>query len=178
MSGKRGEVQQVFINLMNNAVDAMRKGGGTLTVRLEEETQPGQVWIKVSIQDTGTGIPSDVRDHLFEPFFTTKEPGKGTGLGLSIVQDIVRSYQGLLEVESVLHEGTTFIVRLPAATLKSGAAECSPAARTDRQRKSGGMTPPSLLFDFNVPDRNVRIEFPMRSFPGLFARIFSLSFSA
>ena len=118
MSGKRGEVQQVFINLMSNAVDAMRSGG-TLTVRLEDEVQPGQRWIKVSIQDTGTGILPEARDHLFEPFYTTKEAGKGTGLGLSIVQDIVRSYQGLLEVESVLHEGTTFIVRLPAATIAS-----------------------------------------------------------
>lgn len=115
MSGKRGEVQQVFINLMSNAVDAMPQGG-TLTVILEDEHKAGQAWIKVSVQDTGTGIPADVRDHLFEPFFTTKTAGKGTGLGLSIVQDIVRSYQGLLEVHSEPHQGTTFIVRLPMAT--------------------------------------------------------------
>jgi signal transduction histidine kinase len=114
MSAKRGEVQQVFINLMSNAVDAMEQGG-TLTIILEEEFKAGQNWIKVSVQDTGSGIPPEVRDHLFEPFFTTKKVGKGTGLGLSIVQDIVRSYQGLLEVHSEPHQGTTFIVRLPVA---------------------------------------------------------------
>ena len=89
--------------------------GGTLTIILEEEFKAGQNWIKVSVQDTGSGIPPEVRDHLFEPFFTTKKAGKGTGLGLSIVQDIVRSYQGLLEVHSEPHQGTTFIVRLPVA---------------------------------------------------------------
>jgi|GEM_PF-1949926 len=124
MSGKRGEVQQVFINLMSNAVDAMAQGG-TLTICLEEEFQAAQNWIKVSVQDNGSGIPPEVRDHLFEPFFTTKKAGKGTGLGLSIVQDIVRSYQGLLEVESAPHQGTTFIVRLPAATVTAVAPDPS-----------------------------------------------------
>ncbi len=111
-SARRSEIQQVFINLMSNAVDAMPKGG-TLTVILEEERSGGQPWIRVTVQDTGDGIPEDVRKHIFEPFFTTKPVGKGTGLGLSIVQDIIRNSHGLMEVQSELHKGTTFVIRLP-----------------------------------------------------------------
>ena len=112
LNAKRGEIQQIVINLMSNAVDAMPQGG-TLTVILEEDRSAGRDWVKISIQDTGDGIPPDVRRHIFEPFFTTKAPGKGTGLGLSIVRDIVGNYQGVLEVQSELHQGSTFIVRLP-----------------------------------------------------------------
>jgi len=113
VSARRSEIQQVFINLMTNAVDAMPQGG-TLTVIVEEEEKlGGKRWVKVSIVDTGSGIPEEIRKRIFEPFFTTKPRGKGTGLGLSIVQDIVQSYQGLLEVQSELHKGTTFSVHLP-----------------------------------------------------------------
>jgi signal transduction histidine kinase len=113
LSARRSEIQQIFINLMSNAVDAMPRGG-TLTVIIDEMASAGQRWVKVSIQDTGTGIPEEVRQRIFEPFFTTKPVGKGTGLGLSIVQDIVRECHGLLEVQSELHKGTTFVVHLPA----------------------------------------------------------------
>src|SRR5260370_33167638 len=82
-------------------------------MRLRENPPPNQRWIKISVHDTGEGIPDDIRRRIFEPFFTTKAPGKGTGLGLSIVRDIVGTYQGVLEVESELHQGTTFVVRLP-----------------------------------------------------------------
>jgi signal transduction histidine kinase len=112
MSARRSEIQQIFINLMTNALDAMN-GGGTLTVILEEEKKAGKNWVKVFVHDTGEGIPPDIRRRIFEPFFTTKAPDKGTGLGLSIVRDIVGSYRGVLEVESVVHQGTTFVVRLP-----------------------------------------------------------------
>lgn len=124
MSARRSEMQQIFINLMNNAVDAMPKGG-TLTVIVEEEFSGGKKWAKISVQDSGTGIPDDVRKRIFEPFFTTKPVGKGTGLGLSIVQDIIRNAQGLLEVQSELHKGTTFVVRLPMEDVE--ALEESPA---------------------------------------------------
>ncbi len=112
MSARRSEFQQIFINLMSNALDAM-KGGGTLTVTLEEEFAANKRWVKISVKDTGEGIAPEIRRRIFEPFFTTKGPGKGTGLGLSIVRDIVGNYQGVLEVESELHQGTTFVVRLP-----------------------------------------------------------------
>ncbi len=124
LTARRGEIQQVVINLMSNAVDAMPHGG-TLTVILEEDHSAGRDWVKMSVQDTGDGIPDDIRRRIFEPFFTTKQPGKGTGLGLSIVRDIVGSYQGVLEVQSELHQGTTFVVRLPLSALAAQPVESS-----------------------------------------------------
>ena len=114
LSARRSEIQQVFINLMSNAVDAMSHGGN-LTVLLEEENTAGHSWAKVTVEDTGEGIPENIRSRIFETFFTTKDPGKGTGLGLSIVQDIVQSNHGLIEVQSELHKGTRMIVRLPTS---------------------------------------------------------------
>ena len=94
---------------MLNAVDAMPKGGSiTLETRHEGD------WVLLSIADTGTGIPPDVRRRIFEPFFTTKE--SGTGLGLSIVSGIISSYGGTIDVDSELGRGTTFTIRLPAAS--------------------------------------------------------------
>jgi len=127
LSGHRSEFQQIFINLMGNAVDAMPKGG-TISVILEEERTAGRQWVKISVHDTGEGIPPDIRRRIFEPFFTTKAPGKGTGLGLSIVRDIVGNYNGVLEVESELHQGTTFVVRLPLN---------APDAQTEMANSSG-----------------------------------------
>lgn len=115
LTGRRSEFQQIFINLMNNAVDAMPKGG-TLTVVLEEERIADKDCVKVTVTDTGTGIPDDARAHLFEPFYTTKPTGKGTGLGLSIVRDIVLSYNGFIDVNSEMNKGTTFVVRFPRDT--------------------------------------------------------------
>jgi signal transduction histidine kinase len=129
LSGHRSEFQQIFINLMGNAVDAMPKGG-TISVVLEEATSAGRQWVKISVQDTGEGIPPDVRSRIFEPFFTTKVPGKGTGLGLSIVRDIVGNYNGVLEVESELHQGTTFVVSLPL-TAADSAVQTPPAETSD-----------------------------------------------
>ena len=150
LTARRTEFQQIFINLMNNAVDAM-KGGGTLNVILEEETSGGLQWVKVTVQDTGEGIPEDIRQRIFEPFFTTKAPGKGTGLGLSIVRDIVANGQGVLEVNSQIHQGTTFVVRLPllppaaeavAAELKSRLKEKQEAVM--REGESADGKPPLL----------------------------------
>src|SRR3989339_306045 len=102
------QVQQVIINLCNNAIDAMPDGGkiAVKTKKLERE-------VEITISDTGSGIPEEVRRHLFEPFFTTKEVGKGTGLGLSLVYEIIKKHNGTVEVESELNEGTTFRIRLP-----------------------------------------------------------------
>jgi signal transduction histidine kinase len=121
LSARRSEFQQIMINLMSNAVDAMPKGG-TITVVLEAEEAAGRQWAKISIHDTGEGIPMEIRRRIFEPFFTTKAPGKGTGLGLSIVRDIVASNQGVLEVTSEVHQGTTFVVRLPLTPPADAAA--------------------------------------------------------
>ena len=111
------ELQQVFLNLLINAADAMPQGGSIVaTVRHRGVTAPGgEPGVEVSIADTGMGIADDVLPRIFEPFFTTKEAVKGTGLGLSICLGIVRSHGGSLEVETTPREGTRFTITLPAA---------------------------------------------------------------
>ena len=105
------ELNQVWTNLIDNAVDAM-DGGGTLTLRAEPETATDGVGVRVTVADTGSGIPPEIRDRLFEPFFTTKEPGRGTGLGLHISHGVVARHGGRIEVESVPGD-TRFTVTLP-----------------------------------------------------------------
>ncbi|MCP4197961.1 MAG: two-component sensor histidine kinase [Proteobacteria bacterium] len=104
----RGQLQQVFLNIVNNAFAAM-EDGGKLDISAREV---GVGQIAVRIEDNGSGIPADNLEHIFEPFFTTKK-GQGTGLGLSITYGIVEKLGGKLEVESTLGEGTCFTVTLP-----------------------------------------------------------------
>jgi PAS domain S-box-containing protein len=101
------ELREVFVNLIFNALDAMQEGGNIfIRERREEEA------VIVDIQDTGRGIPSDIKDRIFEPFFTTKGP-QGTGLGLSVSYGIINRYGGRLDVESEIGRGATFIVQIP-----------------------------------------------------------------
>lgn len=104
-----GELNQVWTNLIDNAVDAAKdQPDGHIRLITRRETD----FVMVEINDNGVGIPEDVIPHIFEPFFTTKEIGKGTGLGLDIVYRIVRQHRGAIDVQS--HPGNTrFIVRLP-----------------------------------------------------------------
>jgi signal transduction histidine kinase len=115
---------QVFGNLAKNAVDAMPQGGSlTVSARLAD----GRV--RITIADTGTGIPEEIRDRVFEPFFTTKEVGKGTGLGLPICQRIVERLGGTLTIETEVGRGTSAIVDVPARrTNPASRAGDSPAA--------------------------------------------------
>jgi len=110
------ELQQVLLNLINNALDAMEKTGGILDIgtRLEGAN------IIIEISDNGPGIPEPNLEKIFDPFFTTKPVGKGTGLGLSICYGIVRKMGGEIEVRSTVGKGTTFVITLPA---KGGAGE-------------------------------------------------------
>jgi len=105
-----GDLNQVWTNIIDNALAAMRDQGGTLTIRTCRE---GENMVRVEICDTGPGIPDDVREHIFEPFFTTKPFGEGTGLGLDLAFNIVvKNHRGDLRVESVPGD-TRFIVLLP-----------------------------------------------------------------
>jgi signal transduction histidine kinase len=105
-----GDLNQVWTNIIDNALAAMRDGGGTLTIRTCRE---GEKMARVEIRDTGPGVPEDVRDRIFEPFFTTKPVGEGTGLGLDLAWNIVvKKHRGDLRVESVPGD-TRFIVLLP-----------------------------------------------------------------
>ena len=103
------EVQQVMLNLINNALDAMEKTGGTIEIetRFEEED------VIIQVSDNGPGIPEAYLSRIFDPFFTTKPVGKGTGLGLSICYGIVKRMGGKITVSSKAREGTTFYVYLP-----------------------------------------------------------------
>lgn len=102
------QLNQVFLNLLVNAAQAMEQQG-KITVRTWHENG----WVFVSVADTGKGMPEDVRKRIFEPFYTTKGVGKGTGLGLSISLDIVHKHNGEITVSSEPGKGTIFTVRLP-----------------------------------------------------------------
>lgn len=104
------ELNQVWTNLIDNAIDAM-DGRGTLTVRAEAD--PEGDGVRVTICDTGPGIPDEVRQRLFEPFYTTKPPGKGTGLGLHITHNVIGNHGGRVEVDSEPGR-TCFEISLPA----------------------------------------------------------------
>jgi two-component system NtrC family sensor kinase len=104
------QLQQVMLNLIINAAEAMEEDG-VLTIKTEHI--PADHAVKISISDTGCGIPEENMDKLFDPFFTTKEVGHGTGLGLAISYGIIREHGGYLEVESEIGKGTTFTVYLP-----------------------------------------------------------------
>jgi CheY-like chemotaxis protein/anti-sigma regulatory factor (Ser/Thr protein kinase) len=118
------QIHQVIMNLCTNAAHAMHEKGGILNIRLAEveldsdftsgyqDVFPGK-FLRLSVGDTGGGIPPDAVDHIFEPFFTTKEKGEGTGMGLSVVHGIVKKYHGLITVSSEPEKGTVFNVFLP-----------------------------------------------------------------
>ena len=110
--GDESELQQVFLNLLVNARDAMR-GQGVLRVTTRRTEQLGGDFAVIRISDTGCGIDEEVRQKMFEPFFSTKGEGDGLGIGLYIVQRIVKSHSGTIEVESRKGEGTTFTIYLP-----------------------------------------------------------------
>ena len=115
-------LQQVFINIISNSLDAMQKGGkiSLRTYLIMEEAKPEimpsrhRSFICTEISDTGCGIEEKHINKIFDPFFTTKKSGEGTGLGLAITKSIIEEYGGDIEVKSSVGKGTTFIIRLPA----------------------------------------------------------------
>jgi two-component system, NtrC family, sensor kinase len=114
------QLEQVFLALITNAMDAMPRGGN---LWLEARFHERQNEIEIRVRDDGSGIPPDLLPKLFEPFFTTKERGHGVGLGLAISRGIVERHRGRIEVQSVLSKGTTFTITLPAADGEHSLAE-------------------------------------------------------
>ncbi len=124
----RSQVDQILMNLVINARDAM-PAGGTLRIGLErvelgadevaewQLPRPGR-HVRLTVSDTGTGMDAEVQEHLFEPFFTTKEPGKGTGLGLATVFGMVQENDGHVGVRSEVGRGSTFTIHFPEVPLK------------------------------------------------------------
>jgi len=118
------QLQQVFVNLLNNAAEAVAEGG-IITLA----TQPvDSQWVEIKVSDTGCGIAEENLGKLFTPFFTTKALGKGTGLGLSIVYGIIKMHRGQITVQSQVGQGTTFTVTLPVRLPKGQLASTSAPA--------------------------------------------------
>ena len=107
-------MQQVFLNLIENAIHAIKSPPGQIKIRAESE--PASKEVVITVEDTGSGIPARLQGRIFDPFFTTKEGGLGTGLGLSIVYGIIQKHQGSISLESQEGEGTRFTIRLPLDT--------------------------------------------------------------
>ena len=132
IDGDRNQLEQALVNLVVNAADAMNEGGA-LVIRTGRENED---FTFLSVQDSGCGIPEEVRDHIFEPFFTTKSAERGTGLGLSVVHDIVARHAGYIDLVTDVVHGTTFKIVLPAAQSPRDAA-----AATERVRPMPSLFP-------------------------------------
>jgi signal transduction histidine kinase/ActR/RegA family two-component response regulator len=124
------EIQQVLVNLVTNAHQAIRSTGGSGVVSVRT-ARKGDAAVVVEVRDDGPGIPDDLRDRIFDPFFTTKPPGEGTGLGLSPVYGTVRSHGGSVEVDSAPGCGATFVVTLPTGVRAASAADPRPRTTPD-----------------------------------------------
>ncbi len=137
------QLQQVLMNLVINARDAMPDGGVLEIAVVQEKDAVAAVGgdlgssgcpvVRLIVRDSGMGIPPELRTRVFEPFFTTKPRGRGTGLGLSIAHGIVRDHDGRIDVESVVGRGTTMVVSLPG--LSSEAPEIAAASPIRRQAR-------------------------------------------
>ena len=161
-----GQIEQVMLNLVVNARDAMPEGGSLRIATDEVEVAAGAAgdpagelppgwYVRLTVADTGVGMEPEVVDRLFEPFFTTKERGKGTGLGLATVHGIVHQTGGRIQAESVPGEGTRFTVLLPRA---EGAGEpVQPAPRTGRKTRRGSETVLLVEDEDNIREPAVEI---------------------
>jgi len=138
VKGDPGSIEQVIMNLVVNARDAMPDGGkifvGTENVAVDEEycktyryARPGE-FVCLSVRDTGVGMDQTIINRIFEPFFTTKGHGKGTGMGLSVVYGIVKEHEGWINVESSPGKGATFRVYLPVVSMKPREEQESPVS--------------------------------------------------
>nr|MCU0571325.1 ATP-binding protein [Oculatellaceae cyanobacterium Prado106] len=111
------QLNQVFMNIINNAIDALLEDDQPSLKQITVQTcVMDDEWVEISIRDNGPGMSPEVQEKLFDPFFTTKAIGQGTGLGLSIVQQIVEKHQGKITVHSALGQGTEFVIRLAIAS--------------------------------------------------------------
>lgn len=142
IQGNSTQLYQVIVNLCTNAGYAMRQHGGELVLVLQEaevdesfadkiHVRPGK-YLKLTVTDSGHGIPDDIQSRIFDPFFTTKPTGDGTGMGLAVVHGIVRSHNGAIHVESELEQYTTFTIFLPIFQKESPPIVQEPRPLEDR----------------------------------------------
>lgn len=131
VSGDMNKIEQVLMNFMVNARDAMPYGGIITVTSAVIDANPGEAgvppyipagrYVVFSVADTGVGIPEEIQRKIFEPFYTTKERGKGTGLGLAMVYGVVTEHKGFVTVQSKINQGTTFTVYLPVSARATAA---------------------------------------------------------
>ena len=112
VEGSPSQINQVFLNIITNAVHAMPQRAEPNVIELRTSVEDGTT-LRIDIQDNGKGIPPDVLPKIFDPFFTTKPIGQGTGMGLSISYKIIQEHGGRITVDSVADVGTTFSIFLP-----------------------------------------------------------------
>jgi signal transduction histidine kinase len=129
--GNANELEQVVVNLVNNAAHAIGEGMGTITVgvgRVDSLVNNASEEVGLWVKDTGCGMDAKTLDRIFEPFFTTKGVGEGTGLGLSVLHGIIVGHGGRMEVHSEVGKGTTFSIYLPVSTTINAPAEIAELA--------------------------------------------------
>lgn len=152
------QIYQIVMNLCTNAAHAMRERGGVLEVRLTtEEIKPDMLplypdlrpgrHVKLTVRDTGTGIPPAIIGRIFDPFFTTKKREEGTGLGLSVVYGIVKDYGGSITVQSETGAGSTFIVHLPAIDRETESAAVPAAILAEGRERVMFVDDQAILVD-------------------------------
>ncbi len=146
------QLQQVFLNLINNAEQAMREDRGTGLLKVSTQAIDGK--IRISFVDNGPGVPEDIRGRIFDPFFTTKEVGKGTGLGLSVCYGVAQDHGGRIWVEPSPDRGATIIMELPVETAVFAERPEGEPDRTKVVRRSGKV----LLVDDEAAIRKVLSE--------------------
>ena len=129
------QLEQVFLNLLMNAMEAM-PNGGRITISTSLREREGHPFVEIQIADTGVGVPPEHLVRIFDPFFTTKDVGKGTGLGLSVSYGIVRAHGGSIEVRSEVGRGSTFTVALPVNS--QGEDDAPPDSPSGRRAHSSG----------------------------------------
>jgi len=116
LTGSEDRLQQVFMNLISNAAEAIEASRGERVLTIQTQPLPEKECVSISFSDTGVGIPPENLPKLFEPFFSTKKKGKGVGLGLSVAYGIIQEHGGSIQVQSEVGRGTTFTIELPLKT--------------------------------------------------------------
>jgi two-component system NtrC family sensor kinase len=158
-----GQIQQVLINIINNANEAIEAGGQPGRIQITTETRAPN--IRITIQDNGPGIPREHLRRIFDPFFTTKEVGKGTGLGLSLCYGYIKEQGGTITPYSQVGKGATFVIELPIADQAEAPAEIPALPEAEKPDEHEGHGKRVLVIDDEKPILNlIHDDFALRGY--------------